>query len=76
MDKKKQQMKDRIETDPDFINAPRFDNSMKKALAERDGFGDRVIAQMLQIKEKEVKEIYQSAILKLRAILGLGKEGM
>lgn len=57
----------RLDTDPDFVNLPRFDNSLKKLLAKHpDGVSDKTIAQALMIDEDDVESTYKSIILKLR----------
>jgi hypothetical protein len=64
--------KKRVETDPDFIALKRFDFSLEKLLERYpDGCPDRIIANALLIPEHEVEELYQSAIIKLRGIMGV-----
>jgi len=55
---------------PDFVSLKRFDYSIKKALERYpDGLPSHLIAQALGIKEEEIEELYQQAVLKLREIL-------
>lgn len=68
MDKK--QIKARVDKEEDFINAPRFNNSIKIAMSKFESFSDKQIAQMLMLDdEKEVEQIFKSAIIKLKGIL-------
>lgn len=63
-------IKERIDTDPDFINIKRFEYSLDKLLDRYpDGVPNRIICQALQLSEQEVEDLYQSVILKLRARL-------
>lgn len=58
----------KIARDHDFINAPKYDNSLKKFLDQNpDGAeDDEVICKALCITQKELEDMYQCAILKLR----------
>jgi len=57
----------RIEHDPDFIYAKRFDYSLSKLLERYpDGAPPRVIAQALLTTEEDVESQYQKIIHKLR----------
>lgn len=70
MDKNK--IKQKIETDPDFINYPKFGNSLRKALdANPDGLPDETIQKMLLMTQEEIDKEFESAIIKLRDQLGL-----
>jgi hypothetical protein len=62
--------RERIAVEPDFIFLKRFDFSLA-ALVEKHpgGVSDRVIAAALMVTEDDVKDIYESIILKLRDIL-------
>lgn len=65
--KDKKMIKKRIMEDGDFIYCPRLGNSLSK-LIERypDGIDDDRIEKVLLISKKELDEIYESAIKKLR----------
>ncbi len=66
----KDELRVQILENPDFINAPRFENSIKRAISNKpDGFTDKQIAQMLMVDEEEVEKLYQSAIMKIKASL-------
>jgi hypothetical protein len=70
MDKIK--IKEKIENDPDFINYPKFGNSLKKAMdANPNGLSDETIQKMLLMTQEEIDTTYESAIMKLRTHLGL-----
>lgn len=65
--------KQRVATDPDYVYLKRFGYSLEK-LMERypDGVQqNRIIANALMIPEHEVEELYQSAVQKLRMIIGV-----
>lgn len=66
----------RIETEEDFINFPKFSNSLKKfMLTYPDGITkDSIIAKALLLTEEEVETRYQEYIAKTRLELGL-KDG-
>lgn len=71
MDKNK--IKEKIENDPDFINYPKFGNSLKKALESNpDGVEDETIQKMLLMTQEEIDNAYDSAMIKIRNNLGLG----
>ena len=62
----------RIENDEDFVNCPRLENSVKIVIDKYpEGVDNERIAKFLLITEEEVEEIYQSALVKLRKILGV-----
>lgn len=64
--------KKKIAEDPDFVYLKRFDFSLNKLLQRYpDGCPDRIIANALMVPEAEVEELYQSAVAKLRLIMGV-----
>jgi hypothetical protein len=57
----------RLDSDPDFIIAPRHDNSLKRLMNDNpDGVPDTAICKALDLSKEELQNIYDSAILKLR----------
>jgi hypothetical protein len=62
----------KVENDPDFIALKRFEYSLGK-LVERypDGCPDRIIAAALLMAEGNIEEMYQTAVAKLRIIMGV-----
>ena len=60
--------KARILSDPDFVNLPKYDYSIKNVLEKYpDGnVPDRVIAQALLMTEDDVETVYASVVAKLR----------
>jgi hypothetical protein len=65
-----QDLKKRVETEPDFIDCPEYDNSLKKFVdAHPNGVDEKTIAKVMVATKDEVKKIYQSAIQNLRARL-------
>lgn len=64
-----------INEDPNFVHLKRFDYSLEKVLDRfPDGVPNRMISAALMISEEEVEEISKSAILKIRAALGVEVE--
>jgi hypothetical protein len=66
------QLRTRIHTDPGFVHAQRFGNSLAQ-VEERypDGCPDNVIAKMLMISEAEVRVVRDGIVLKMRALMGV-----
>jgi len=66
---KKEEMT-RISIDPDYIHSPKHENSLRILLDQNpEGVNDAMICKVLCLTQKELDDIYESAILKL-------KEGM
>ena len=64
--------KHNIEEDEDFIDCPKFKNSIKKLIDKHpDGIEDDMIAKVLNITPQEVKKIYAGAIVKLQKSLDI-----
>lgn len=63
-------IKKKIMEDEDFVYCPRLGNSLSKLIEKYpDGVDDERIQKILLLSEKEVNEIYESAIKKLRDAL-------
>lgn len=68
----KEKIKEKIETEEDFIYCPRLGNSLDKFVEKNpDGVDDEKIAKVLLIETEEVETIFQSAISKIRKNLKL-----
>ena len=64
------EVRERIETDQDFILLKRFEFSLSKLLEKHpDGVPNRVIASALMLTEEDVEDIYEDIILKLREFM-------
>lgn len=64
------EIRTRIQTEPDFINLKRFEYSLEKVLERYpEGAPPRLIAQALLMTEEEVEELYQRTVLKLRDVM-------
>jgi len=65
----------KIKFEEDFINYPKFSNSLKK-LTEKypDGVEDEVIAKALMITKEEVKTRYEKYIKLTREALGVSED--
>lgn len=64
---KEEEMKKRIEEEEDFINYPKYGNSLKRALeSNSNGFNDDVIAKMLLIDKKTIVTLFEAAMKKIR----------
>lgn len=62
-----EEIRQKIDTEPDFVNSKRFDFSLDKLLDRYpDGAPGRVIAQALLMTEEEVEELYLRTVAKLR----------
>lgn len=61
-------IKKKILEDPDFIKSFKYGNSLSKFLSRnQEELQNNTIARLLMLTEKEVEEIYQEAIDKLRS---------
>ena len=70
-----QQIKDKIEHEEDFINYPRFNNSIKKLMLKHpNGVKTETISKALGMSTEEVENTFQAAIAKLKKIMKIGKE--
>jgi hypothetical protein len=68
------EVKRKIDQDPDFVNLKRFDYSLTRVLERYpNGCPIRTIGVALAIPEEEVEEAYQRVILKLRKIIGVSE---
>jgi len=66
------EIRSRIDGDPDFVNLKRFDYSLAKLLERYpEGCPDRVIAHALLVSEEEVEELYDIAVERLRELMGV-----
>ncbi len=70
-------LRKKVEEDPDFIAAPRYGDSLKRAATEReraeldsDGQVPRVVARMLRMTQEEATETRERALAKVRGELG------
>ena len=65
--KDKKMFKKKIAEDDDFIYCPRLGNSLKQLIDRHpEGIDDERIQKVLLLSSKELEEIYQNAIKKLR----------
>lgn len=70
-----QQIRNKIENDDDFINYPRFNNSIKKLMLKHpNGVKTETISKALGMSPEEVESTFQAAITKLKKIMKIGKE--
>lgn len=70
--KTKEDIRELILHDEDFIHCPRLGNSLKKLIDKNpDGVEDDRIAKVLLMSEDEVKGIFAKALQKLRDAIGL-----
>ncbi len=62
-----EELKQKVNSCPDFIYNPQFDNSLKKLETENDKkFSDHAISKMLLMGQDEVDSIYQNIIKKAK----------
>ena len=65
--KDRQVLREKIESDNDFIYCPRLNNSLAILLEKYpDGIEDDRIMKVLLMSEEELQEVYKSAIDKLK----------
>ena len=61
----------KIDTDEDYIESPKYSNSLKKLLERYpEGTPISTVCKVLVLKSDEVEKIYKRAIMKLRNLLG------
>jgi hypothetical protein len=66
---------DQLDSNPDYIDSAKHDNSLKKLLAlNPDGVPDKTISKVLRLKQDEIDKIYNCAMIKLREALGENEE--
>lgn len=72
---KTDKIKKKINTEEDFIHCPRMGNSLEKYMSRYpEGVDNEKIAKVLLMEEEEVEEVFQSAVRKLRAEMGIEDE--
>lgn len=70
--KNKEEIKNKIEAEEDFIYCPRLGNSLEQLLQKHpEGVDNERIARVLLLTEEEVEEVYQNAIKKIKKGLGI-----
>lgn len=63
--------KTRVIEDPDFINSPKYNNSLNEfCKTHEDGVKDSQIARLLMMAETEVAIVYAAAVQKLKSMMG------
>lgn len=62
------EIREKVERDPDFVNLPRFEYSLARALVRYpEGLPERLIQEALGLVTKdEVDALYERAVRKLR----------
>jgi hypothetical protein len=69
---KNNEVKIKIQDEEDFINYPKFSNSLKKLMAKYpDGVEDEIIAKALMIPLEEVQGRFASYISEARKRMGV-----
>lgn len=63
--------KEKLNTDPDFIDAPKYGNSMKTFFEENPNkdLNDNQIARMLGLTANELNDIYTQSLKKLKKFI-------
>ena len=68
----KDAIKQKIETEDDYIHCPKANNSLKQLMDDRvDGIDDAKIAKVLMIRIDEVEQFFQSALSRIRKKLNI-----
>ena len=71
----KEDLKKKIESDPDFIYCPSAENSLEKFTKKHpNGASSDKIAQILAMTAEEVEKAYQDAVSRIRTELKVGEE--
>ena len=66
----KDEVKQKISSDEDFINSKKYDYSISKFIeANPKGVSDNIIASFLCITKEEVQSIYDGVVKKIRHLL-------
>lgn len=64
-------MNRKVDEDPDYIVAPKYNNSLRELLAAKpNGISDSFICSALEMSLDELGQTYRSALNKLRIALG------
>jgi hypothetical protein len=67
-----EEKKHKILNDEDYIDYPKFKNSLKKLIEKYpNGVDNETIAKALMMTEEEIEDTYQSAINKIKESLGV-----
>lgn len=65
-------IRQRIKDEEDFIYCPRLGNSVEQLLEKNpDGIDDVRMTKVLLMSEEEIEQIYESALQKLKSMIGL-----
>ena len=62
----KAQIKERVLTEPDYINSKKYRYSLSKYLKNNPTSPDNIIAHLLCMDEEEVQKVFESAVIKIR----------
>ena len=72
MKKNKKTTQERVNEEIDFCYCPRLSNSIENLIEKNpDGIDNERIAKVLLLSEDEVENIFESALRKLRKVLGV-----
>ena len=67
-----QEIRKKVEEDPDFVNLKRFDYSLAKLLERYpDGCPAHVVAHALAMTEEDAEDLYAVAVAKLKILMGV-----
>lgn len=71
----KEEEKNKVETDPDYIYCPSASNSLDRFLSKHpDGVNDEKAAQVLMLTPDKIKKFYDEAVSLIRQDMGLDDE--
>lgn len=63
----KEDISKRIQSEEDYIRAPKFQNSLTKFVSKNDeGVDNAAIARALMLTEEKVEELYEESVAMLR----------
>ncbi len=66
-----EEIRRRLDTDPDFVNLPKFDYSLRKVLERYDEVPEHLIARGLCMTVEEVQATTQRVLVSFRERLGV-----
>lgn len=75
MNKPREDITSKILEDADFINLPKYNNSLQQLLDENpNGVSDSTICKALGLSQSELEERLKSAIMKLQESVGVNND--
>lgn len=67
-------IREKVMTEPDFINSKKYRYSLDKYLKNNPTSPDNIIAHLLCMNEEEVQKTFDSAVIKIRQFMNVEVE--